>query len=249
MAYHLIFKGILDSLDKLRNNLDSTCGFDQSYNEIPLFFREPVYGELDGTHQETIIPAIVAQILFEILYGIAPIILIKDIKQGTMSRANLAGLRFSEFMLGIFIAMGPLLILQSISCYFVLEFGFKFQVHGSVFLFVFLCVLAGLCGQAFGIWMGILVKNEFSLIVSAIMVVPLIMTCSGTLWPLESHPYFLTIIYYIFPSAPIVSSLRSVVSRGVGITHLLVWPGLVNTLLWSVIFWMLSICMFRKTAK
>ncbi|CAL8123031.1 unnamed protein product [Orchesella dallaii] len=219
MAYHLIFKGILDALDHLRKNLDSTCGFDQSYNEIPIFFREPVYGELNGTHQESIIPAIVAQILFEIIYGIAPIILIKDIRQGTMARANLAGLRFSEFMLGIFFAMGPLLILQSVSCYFVLEYGFKFHVHGSIFLFVFLCVLTGLCGQAFGIWVGIIVKNEFSLIVSAIMIIPMIMTFSGTLWPLESHPYFLTIIYYIFPSAPIVSSLRSVKNSKIAVNY------------------------------
>lgn len=124
--------------------------------------------------------------------------------------------------------------------------------------------------------MGILVKSEFSVIVSAIMVVPIIMTCSGrflkfiilsrtylpcdttkqigkiiilnigTLWPLASHPNYLMFIYYIFPSAPIVSSLRSVVLRGVGAMHSLVWPGLVNTITWSVVFSLLSIHGFRK---
>lgn len=135
--------------------------------------------------------------------------------------------------------------------------------------------------------MGILAKSEFTVIVSAIMVVPIIMTCSGmrycmvednifsccycfltnsfvpkaiamncchlnvagTLWPLEAHPGYLMIIYQIFPSATIVSSMRSVINRGVGMTHALVWPGVVNCISWSVVFWLLSILGIRKMSK
>lgn len=73
-----------------------------------------------------------------------------DLKQGTFTRSNLAGLRFPEFMLGIFVTMGPILLVQSISCYVILQYGFAIQVKGSFLLFILLCMLAGLCGQGFG---------------------------------------------------------------------------------------------------
>lgn len=51
------------------------------------------------------------------------------------------------------------------------------------------------------------------------------------------------------PTTLITESLRSTASRGVGITHALMWPGLAATTGWLIFFWVGAFISYRFCIK
>jgi len=67
----------------------------------------------------------------------------------------------------------------------------------------------------------------------------------GVVWPIESMPKVLRDIAYVMPETLACESMRSMLSRGWGITHPAVWPGFVSSIVWSMIFYSLAILLAR----
>ncbi|CAL8123233.1 unnamed protein product [Orchesella dallaii] len=141
---------LLKSFERFIEEIGERCDFSLKIVEFPVQFREPVYGSLEGSAQTYVIPALIAGLLFEISFAVVPLILINALKQGTLVRANVAGLRFHEFLIGVLFTMTSLTIIQVIICYMSLEYGLNFRIQGSILVFTFLCLLTTLCGGTFG---------------------------------------------------------------------------------------------------
>jgi len=70
----------------------------------------------------------------------------------------------------------------------------------------------------------------------------------GVLWPLQAIPWIpWRMISYASPTTLLCESFRSIVSRGLNLTHPLVWPGIAVMSAHTVLYWVLSMVLFRIT--
>ncbi|ODN06228.1 ABC transporter G family member 23 [Orchesella cincta] len=229
--YITMFVAVTDLYKSFERFIDETaaiCDFNLKIVDFAFEFRDPVYGTLDGSIQTYVIPALIAGLLFEISFCVVPLILINDINQGTLHRANVAGLRFSEFMIGVLFIMASLTIIQVVMSYIFLEYGLNFHIQGSILVFTFICLLTTLCGGTFGLLMGMLLKDIMAIVICAIFLIPVLMMYAGTLQPVQSIPPQLRLIPWLLPTAAVVEPLRSVMNRGLSLTHPTVWPGVLE---------------------
>ena len=69
---------------------------------------------------------------------------------------------------------------------------------------------------------------------------------SGVLWPFDSLPFWVRPISYIQPTTLPAESIRSILSRGLTITHHPVFSGFIVSIIWTVIFLVASIIYFKR---
>lgn len=78
--------------------------------------------------------------------------IIGDRKQGTLDRSRVAGVQTFDIMLSYFLTEGTTVLFQVGLGASILMIGFHLDVRGSIVLFLFVCIITGLCGQASGIF-------------------------------------------------------------------------------------------------
>lgn len=110
---------------------------------------------------------------------------ITDLKLGTMDRARVAGLTTFELMITYAITQGTVVIGQIIICTVSLKLGFNFEIVGSTLIYIGITFLLGMCGQAFGLVMGILCQDEIVGLIVALFILPTMLLFGGVLWPLD----------------------------------------------------------------
>jgi len=64
---------------------------------------------------------------------------------------------------------------------------------------------------------------------------------AGMVWPIQGMPVILQWISLVLQCTLACESMRSIVSRGWGITHRNVWPGFLSTAAWISVYWTLTI--------
>ncbi|ODM94571.1 ABC transporter G family member 23, partial [Orchesella cincta] len=202
--------------DYLRH-MAETCFMNPNRAKMPFEFREPVYGSLDNNR-----------------------------KNGTLGRARVAGLKTPDILLSYILTQGSIGILQtflwSLTCYF----GFGYNVRGPIWVYILICLLIAICGGAFGLLKGILCEDEIQSFVIGIFIVPCLLLYGGLLWPLEGMSFFWKHFAYLLPTTLPTLSMRSVIVRALGITHPLVWPGVVSVIAWIVVFSTCATIAYKK---
>jgi len=109
--------------------------------------------------------------------------------------------------------------------------------------------LLGMCGQAFGLLVGIICQDEIEALIAAVFILPFMLLYGGVLWPIDCMAPTWKAFGYVLPTTLISESLRSTASRGVGITHGLMWPGIAVTFGWLVFFWIASLIAYKYLIK
>ena len=69
---------------------------------------------------------------------------------------------------------------------------------------------------------------------------------SGILWPFEALPYWIRPISYIQPSTIPTESIRSILARGLSITHPSVYLGFLVSGIWAFVFLFAAIFVFSR---
>lgn len=84
--------------------------------------------------------------------------------------------------------------------------------------------------------LGIICRDEVEALIFGVFWSPVLLLFGGVFWPVESMTKFWQNVGMVLPTTLPIKSLRSILVRGVGLTHQLVWPGILVLLGWIIIF-------------
>ncbi|XP_018326204.2 ABC transporter G family member 20-like [Agrilus planipennis] len=173
-------------------------------------------------------------------------IIISDRLEGVWDRSIVAGVTSAEILLTHFVTQLLIIIFQS-ALIMVLTFAiFKYTSEGSLVVITVLIFLQGLCGISYGFLISVFCSDHNSAnILSTGVFYPMILTC-GLVWPIESMPTVLRWISLCLPFTVPILSVRNVLKKGWGMTHLHVLNGVGLEILWCVILGTISAYQLKK---
>lgn len=188
-----------------------------------------------------IVPGLIAVIMVILAAILTSGTVSREWERGTMEQLIATPIRPSELILGKLIpyfAIGMLDLALSVAMG---KFLFGVPLRGSGFLLFSLAGLFLLGAISQGVVVSILAKNQLlsSQISIFISYLPTFIL-SGFIYPIANMPKLIQFITYVFPSRYIVSILKGIFSKGVGL-EILWWEGLLLAVYASVmIIWALK---------
>lgn len=90
--------------------------------------------------------------------------------------------------------------------------------------------------MSYGLAISSLADNEVQVLQMAIGTIFPSLLMSGIIWPIEGMPKWMRIMTNFSPLTHTAEAMRSVASRGWGLTYFNVWFGIVTVILWSLFF-------------
>ena len=172
--------------------------------------------------------------------------LIREREHGTLEHLLVMPLSATEIMLSKICAMGlVVLAAAAISLKVVVSGLLSVPIAGSVPLFLFGAMLLLFATTAMGIFMGTLSRTMPQLGLIMILVILPLQMLSGGVTPYESMPEIIQNIMLAAPTSHFVSMAQAVLYRGAGFD--VVWPRLLAIAGIGVVFFILSLSMFRKS--
>ena len=72
-----------------------------------------------------------------------------------------------------------------------------------------------------------------------------IFVISGVLWSLETLPYYIRWFSYMQATTLPAEAMRSMLTRGLGVMHMSVWPGFAITIAWIVLLLFAAVHIFK----
>ncbi|ODM92535.1 ABC transporter G family member 23 [Orchesella cincta] len=227
------------------STLLSNCGMDPRRIQSSLRYQKPIFGKDDTDMREYAAPnlSLTAAFFFPIIsIGLR---FIDEKKCGMMERSLVAGVKTWEIAVGYLISECFVIVTQSALVLAVQTFISEITILGSVWLVFGLFVLVGYCGVSLGFLFGSICneKMDFAIITMASFFPNVFV--SGIFWPVEGMPEFVQKVVFIFPCALPSESLRSIISRGWGISHFNVWSGFVVLAAYIIVDILLTIFVYK----
>jgi len=230
-------------------DLFKSCDFDPKVGKIPLDFQEPVYGTVNTNFREFIAPSSILAILFFFPLISGAVSYISDKKNGTLDRSLVAGVQTVEILAAYFVTEGVVLLIQTVLIFIIMTLVFSITIHGPIFWAFVLSALIGFSGLSLGFMISTMCTEEVQAVLLALGTYFPNMLLAGMVWPLEGIPIFLQYVALLVPCNLACEAMRSMVTRGWGITHPRVWPGFASTIAWICVYWILTIIIHRTIAK
>lgn len=236
---------LLESFSKFSRKLLSDCDYDPVLGDLPLHFDEPIYGHDHPSFMEFMAPGIVLSIIFFMAVALTGSAFITEKKEGMLDRSLVAGVTTSEVITAHMITQYVVMVGQTILVLVFMIAVFEVPVRGPLVWAIVITLLQGTCGMSFGFLISVVCSEERNAIQLALGSFYPNLLLSGVVWPIESMPKILRDISYILPETLACESMRSMLTRGWGITHPAVWPGFVSSIVWSIVFWILAVLVAR----
>jgi ABC-type multidrug transport system permease subunit len=190
-------------------------------------------------------PGIMITIIFTITIGLTGLMFVIEKKEGLLDRSWVAGVHTIEIMAAHITAKLVIMTVQIIFLLAISIFVFNIKIEGPVLLGALLLLLQGFCGMSYGLAISAGASDETEVLQIAIGSVFPAMIMSGIIWPLEGMPGAVRYISYLSPLTWSAEAMRSVTSRGWGITYSSVWLGVGTSLGWSLLFNIVAIILFN----
>jgi len=172
--------------------------------------------------------------------------LIREREHGTLEHLLVMPLGAAEIMLSKVWSMGLVVLLAAgLSLYFVVQGVLRVPIAGSVPLFLFGAMLLLFATTSMGIFMGTVSRTMPQLGLMMILIILPLELLSGGATPYESMPDIIQNIMQAAPTTHFVNLAQAVLYRGAGIE--VVWPRLLAIAVIGMVFFMLSLSLFRKS--
>ncbi|KAH7985052.1 hypothetical protein HPB52_025311 [Rhipicephalus sanguineus] len=159
---------------------------------------------------------------------------------------DMSSVRPYEIVLAHVCSLSFVVVAQDLLLLFVGFVVFELPSRGPLFGVIIIAIMQGMCGMALGLMCSAVLETA----TTAAMVVDginyPIMMISGILWPLEGIPKFIRYFSYAMPLTLPADALRSVMSKGWGLTHPNVLSGLLVNTGWTIIFIVSCMLLFRQ---
>jgi ABC-type multidrug transport system permease subunit len=236
---------LLDTFRQFSRQLLADCDQDPIGGDLPLYFANPIYGDNHPSFMEFMAPGIVLSIIFFMAVALTGSAFVTEKKEGMLDRSLVAGVTTGEVITAHMITQYVVMVGQTSLVLLFMIVVFEVPVRGPLGWAIIITLLQGTCGMAFGFLISTVCNEERNAIQLALGSFYPNLLLSGVVWPIESMPKLLREISYILPETLACESMRSMLTRGWGITHPSVWPGFLSSIIWSVIFWILAILVAR----
>ncbi|CAG0919958.1 unnamed protein product, partial [Notodromas monacha] len=231
----VITRELLTKFGDFFKQMMSDYGFDPNLASLPLEFGEPIYGVKNPKYTEFVAPGMLVMIVFFMAMGLTAMAFVLERKQGLIYRSYVSGVKNVEVLVCYMITQACVVTIQIVLTLLVMLVAFKLPNRGSVAVMSLLCFMQGVCGMSFGLLVSCLVNDETSAIVACMGVFMPSLLLSGMCWPREGMDPILRMISLPLPHTFGTDALRSVMSRGLGLSDFTVLMGVVVPGAWTIV--------------
>ncbi|XP_074601741.1 ABC transporter G family member 20-like [Brevipalpus obovatus] len=236
---------LLESFQNFAKSLLTSMGQNPKVIELPVTFEKPIYGDREPTFTEFMAPGIILSISFLMAIALTALAFVMERKEGLLERSLVAGVTSFEFLLSHVLTQMLVLSVQVILLLIFTFFVFDIPCRGPSFWVILLTFLQGVCGMGYGLMISSICKEENSATMLALGSFYPNLLLSGTVWPTQAMPNLMRYFSYLLPQTIPIESLRYMLSRGWGPEHPEVAIGFGITILWTLIFLLAAVVIFR----
>ncbi|KAL1137921.1 hypothetical protein AAG570_009616 [Ranatra chinensis] len=226
-------------------SLLTTCGNNPKLADIPIQFKEPIYGSNDPSFTDFVAPGVILTIVFFLAVALTSSALIIERMEGLLDRSWVAGVTPVEILFSHVITQFVVMCGQTalVLIFMILVFGV--ECKGDIFSVILLTILQGLCGMCFGFVISAICELERNAIQLALGSFYPTLLLSGVIWPVEGMPVVLRYVSACLPLTMATTSLRSMLTRGWTIVESDVYLGFISTIIWIVLFLTISLLVLK----
>ncbi|XP_059488543.1 ABC transporter G family member 20 isoform X1 [Neocloeon triangulifer] len=226
-------------------NLLSACDQNPKLADVPIQFKEPIYGSTDPSFTDFVAPGVILTIVFFLAVALTSSALIIERMEGLLDRSWVAGVTPFEILFSHVITQFVVMCGQTALVLVFMIAVFGVECKGDIGWVVVLTILQGLCGMCFGFVISAICELERNAIQLALGSFYPTLLLSGVIWPVEGMPTVLRFISQGLPLTMATTSLRSMLTRGWGIDEPDVYMGFVSTIIWIVLFLTISLIVLK----
>ncbi|XP_063389305.1 ABC transporter G family member 23 [Cydia fagiglandana] len=226
-------------------DLLATCDYNPKVGDIPIDFKEPIYGDNNPSFTDFVAPGVILTIVFFLAVALTSSALIVERMEGLLDRSWVAGVSPGEILFSHVVTQFVVMVGQTalVLIFMILVFGVK--CNGNIALVVMLTLLQGLCGMCFGFVISAACELERNAIQLALGSFYPTLLLSGVIWPIEGMPWILRYVSLCLPLTLATTSLRSILTRGWPLADPEVYMGFVSTLIWIAMFLVVTLTILR----
>ncbi|XP_039492178.1 ABC transporter G family member 20 isoform X1 [Drosophila santomea] len=222
------------------------CGSNPKLGDVPIQFRDPIYGTMNPSFTDFVAPGVILTIVFFLAVALTSSALIIERTEGLLDRSWVAGVSPFEILFSHVITQFVVMCGQTTLVLIFMLVVFGVTNNGDLFWVIVLTLLQGMCGMCFGFLISSVCELERNAIQLALGSFYPTLLLSGVIWPIEGMPVVLRYISLCLPLTLATSSLRSILTRGWAILESDVYIGYVSTLSWIVGFLVLTLLVLRS---
>ncbi|XP_017865383.1 PREDICTED: ABC transporter G family member 23 isoform X2 [Drosophila arizonae] len=222
------------------------CGNNPKLGDVPIQFRDPIYGTMNPSFTDFVAPGVILTIVFFLAVALTSSALIIERTEGLLDRSWVAGVSPAEILFSHVITQFVVMCGQTTLVLIFMLVVFGVTNNGELFWVIVLTLLQGMCGMCFGFLISSICELERNAIQLALGSFYPTLLLSGVIWPIEGMPVVLRYISLCLPLTMATSSLRSILTRGWAITESDVYVGYLSTLSWILGFLVLTLLVLRS---
>lgn len=243
-----IRKKTVESYEILMKLAFKTCDLDSSIARLPVKIMDPIYGSVNTSFRDYTGPSMMSLTAFylPVLYTGAMMLFEKD--GGLLERIMMSGMSFSEIASSHIVMQIAFIVIHNFGCMILMysNLFFSSPFEGSVVTTYFLLTAISFVGMLFGFVISLLSKNQTDAAYFGIGCNFLMKFLCGMIWPTQGMNRSLQIFSYFLPITLATDALRSLGSRGWGITHPDILMGFGTTLIWIPILCLVSALIMKR---
>ncbi|XP_043272865.1 ABC transporter G family member 20 isoform X2 [Venturia canescens] len=226
-------------------NLLSDCNENTKLADVPIQFKEPIYGSNEPSFTDFVAPGVILTIVFFLAVALTSSALIIERMEGLLDRSWVAGVSPGEILFSHVVTQFVVMCGQTtlVLVFMILVFGV--ECKGDIGWVIILTILQGLCGMCFGFVISAICELERNAIQLALGSFYPTLLLSGVIWPVEGMPTVLRYVSQGLPLTMATTSLRSMLTRGWTITEPDVYNGFISTIVWIVVFLTISMLVLK----
>ena len=213
-------------------------------NSNPVDVRTDVLYNPDLLGAYSIVPGLIALILFQTATSLTALAIVRERERGTMEQLIVTPIRSWELILA---KITPYILVSFADTLLILVLGtliFGVPIRGSIILLFAMTGLYLLPTLGYGLVISTIARTQQQ---AQLMVMPLMlpaMMLSGYIFPIASLPIALQYVGALLPTTYFIYIMRAVVIKGVGVS--LILPQILALSIFAVVLLGLAMWRFRK---
>lgn len=214
---------------------------------FPLELGKPVYGDLEKNgFSEFLMPGLMICLTSVMATGLTALTFILERKEGLYERSLISGVKHSQIFLSHSLTQAWIMVIQASLVMAVVFCALDVPIRGAFGWAVLLVILQGFAGMAFGFLISSVCYEENTAVMIIVGTFYPNLILSAIMWPIEAMPKMVRWFSRIQPQTLAAEALRHILSRGWTIDQFDVYIGFFSTILWTSIFVIMTLVLFRK---
>ncbi|RWS12474.1 ABC transporter G family member 20-like protein [Dinothrombium tinctorium] len=217
--------------------------------QVPIALGETIHGvygaRLHRGFRDHMACGFLTSFTFAVSFALTAIILVLERCDNMFERHFVVGVSTTQLILAHFVSRFLFLIIQVVLSLLVTVYAFELDTRGSLIYAIVSLSLIGFSGLAFGIVLSAICRSIKTLTMLGASFMFFVIFVSGCFWPLEAMPYWFRWFSLTQPTTLPTECLRTILSRGAGISDHRVSSGILVSLAWFALLFFLGYKFFR----